>query len=279
MVKRVLIPTDGSDYGHTALKYGIYIARLLEAHLTGLHVIDIRLIQGPVLTDISGSVGLPPYQEFIPVLENGLEERADAIIETFRRRCEEAGLVAEVKKVVGVIEEAIIEEGKDADWIILARQGEHVHIGKGGLLGSTAELVVRKAGKPVMVTPAVFKEIESMALAYDGSPPAHNALKLAVELSGLARWPLTIVIIANDQDLAAKLTEKLDGFLEETEIDHTTVVLQGREDAEILRFIREGAVELMVMGAYGHNRLRELFLGSTTSSVIRKSNIPILLTR
>jgi nucleotide-binding universal stress UspA family protein len=33
------------------------------------------------------------------------------------------------------------------------------------------------------------------------------------------------------------------------------------------------------MGAYGHNRLRELILGSTTSSVIRKSTIPVLLTR
>ncbi|MBN1614593.1 MAG: universal stress protein, partial [Deltaproteobacteria bacterium] len=144
---------------------------------------------------------------------------------------------------------------------------------------STAELVVRKAGKPVMVTPASFKEIESLALAYDGSPPAHNALKLAVELSGLARWPLTVVMIASDQDLAARLSEELDGFLEEAEIDHTTVVLQGREDVEILRFVQEGAVELLVMGAYGHNRLRELFLGSTTSSVIRKSEIPVLLTR
>jgi nucleotide-binding universal stress UspA family protein len=279
MVKRILIPTDGSDYGYTALSYGIYIAPLLDAHLLGLHVVDIRLIQGPVLTDISGSVGLPPYQEFIPVLESGLEERADAIIETFRKRCAEAGLEAEVKKVVGVIEEAIIDEGKDADWIMLAQRGEHVHIGKGGLLGSTAESVVRKSGKPVMVTPAVFQEIESMALAYDGSPPAHNALKLAVELSGLAGWPLTIIIINDDQDLAAKLTEKLDIFLEESTIDHTTIILQGREDVEMLRFTQEGAVELMVMGAYGHNRLRELFLGSTTSSVIRRSTIPVLLTR
>ena len=279
MVKRILIPTDGSDYGYTALKYGIYIARLLEAQLTGLHVVDIRLIQGAVLTDISGSVGLPPYQEFIPVLESGLEERADAIIATFRKRCEEAGLEAEVKKAVGVIEEAIIAEGRDADWIILAQRGEHVHIGKGGLLGSTAEVVVRKAGKPVMVTPAAFREIESMALAYDGSPPAHNALKVAVELSGLASWPLTIIIINDDQDFVAKLTEKLEIFLEEATIDHTTIILQGREDVEILRFIQEGAVELMVMGAYGHNRLRELFLGSTTSSVIRRSNIPVLLTR
>ncbi len=56
MVKNILVPTDGSDYGKTAIAYGIHIARKLEAQLTGLHVVDIRLMQGPVFTDISGSI-------------------------------------------------------------------------------------------------------------------------------------------------------------------------------------------------------------------------------
>ncbi|MBN1382388.1 MAG: universal stress protein, partial [Deltaproteobacteria bacterium] len=62
-------------------------------------------------------------------------------------------------------------------------------------------------------------------------------------------------------------------------IDSDVIILSGKEDREILRFILDGSVELMVMGAYGHNRLRELILGSTTSMVIRKSPIPIWLTR
>jgi nucleotide-binding universal stress UspA family protein len=61
--------------------------------------------------------------------------------------------------------------------------------------------------------------------------------------------------------------------------DCAIITLSGKEPDEIIKFIREGAVELMVMGAYGHNRLRELFLGSTTSHVIRKSPVPVLLTR
>jgi nucleotide-binding universal stress UspA family protein len=61
--------------------------------------------------------------------------------------------------------------------------------------------------------------------------------------------------------------------------DCVIINLSGKESDEIIKYIKEGAVELMVMGAYGHNRLRELFLGSTTSHVIRKSPIPVLLTR
>jgi nucleotide-binding universal stress UspA family protein len=236
-------------------------------------------MQGPVFTDISGSIGLPPYQEFLPAIQNGLDERAEAIMKAFSVRCEEAGVLSETKKALGVIDETIIEEAKNADWILLARRGEHFHLGGGSIIGSTAESVVRKSGKPVMVTPEIFREIESMGLAYDGSAPADNALKLAAELSDMAAWPLTIILITDDHAAGASLIEKIEALLEPFKIDSETIILTGKEDHELIKFIREGSIELMVMGAYGHNRIRELILGSTTSYVIRKSTIPVLLTR
>jgi nucleotide-binding universal stress UspA family protein len=279
MVSKILIPTDGSDYGKTAIDYGIYVAKRLGSSLMGLNVIDIRLIQEPVITDISGSIGIPACQEYFPMLEKGLEERADIILKAFRDRCEGANLKPEVKRMVGIIDEVIIEEGKEADWIILARRGEHFHLAKGGLLGSVAESVVRNAGKPVMVTPHNFIEIESIGLAYDGSPPADHALKLAVFLSGKCAWPITIVIVTDDQRHAAKLSKKLEDYVEPFEVNSEIIILGGKENKEIIKFMQEGAVELMVMGAYGNNRLRELLLGSTTSYIIKNSPIPVLLTR
>ncbi len=280
MVKNILIPTDGSEYGKTAIAYGIAIAKRLEAGLTGLHVVDVRLLQGPLFTDISGSVGLPPYQEFLPAIESTLEAKAESILKEFRDQCQAAGIQPETKKVTGVIDEAIIEEGrKCCDWILLAQRGEHFHIGSGAILGSTAQAVVRRSGKPVLVTPETFREIESMALAYDGSAPSHNALKLAAELSERASWPLSVVIVTDDQTLGTRISQKAEDFLSGLKIDHTTLILKGKEDKTLLSFIREGSVELIVMGAYGHNRFRQLLLGSTTSFVIRKSTIPVLLTR
>lgn len=279
IIKSILIPTDGSDYGKAAIEYGIYIAKRLNAQLIGLHVVDIRLLQGPVFTDISGSVGLPPYQEFLPVLQGGFDERAETVLQAFKTRCEQAGIHPEIKKAVGIIDQTIIEEGGSADWIIIAQRGEHFHSGGGGILGSVAESVVRNSGKPVMVAPVTFQEIESMGLAYDGSAPADKALKLAAALSEQNSWPLTVIIITDNHDMGANLTKKVEDFLEPLRVDNAIVILRGREDREIVKFIREGSVELMVMGAYGHNRLRELILGSTTSSVIRKSTIPVLLTR
>lgn len=283
MIKKILIPTDGSANSLTALEYGIYIARKLGASLIGLYVLDVNLIQGPMLTDISGSVGMPPYDGFFDAIETSLNEKADCILRDFQERCKKSGIKAEVKKTIGKISPIIIEEAQGADLILMAKKGEHFHLKEGGLLGSVAEAVVRNSGKPVLVTPENFVEIESMGLAYDGSDSASKALKLSLELSDQAVWPLTAVIITPDAKKAAALSTQIEDMNQNESVAPTSdceiIILSGKEQDEIIKFIREGAVELMVMGAYGHNRLRELLLGSTTSHVIRKSPIPVLLTR
>ncbi|PKN51413.1 MAG: hypothetical protein CVU55_12320 [Deltaproteobacteria bacterium HGW-Deltaproteobacteria-13] len=283
MIKKILIPTDGSANSLKALEYGIYIARKLDASLKGLYVIDINLIQGPMLTDISGSVGIPPYEGFFDAIEKSLDEKADFILNEFQERCGKSGIKAEVKKAIGRISTVIIEEAQSADLILMAKKGEHFHLKEGGLLGSVAEEVTRNSGKPVLITPENFLEIESMGLAYDGSDSAVKALKLSLALSKKAVWPLTVLLVTSDAKKADALSTQIEEMNENKPeapmADCEVIIMAGKESDEIVKFIREGAVELMVMGAYGQNRLRELFLGSTTSHVIRKSPIPILLTR
>ncbi len=278
MIKSILVPTDGSDYSRAAVEYGIYIATKTDAQLTGLHVVDVKIIQGPLFSDIAFYSGLPVYYEFLPKIEAALNKRADTILDEFREKAQRVGVKPELKKITGLIEDTIIEEGEKNDLLVLSKRGEHFHFNTEGLLGTTAESVVRRCKKPVIITPASFREIESMGLAYDGSAPAGTALKIAAELSQSAGWPITTLVICEDTSAAADLTRRVEEFLDPYQVENDIVVLRGREDREIIRFLQEGAVELMVMGAYGRGRIKEFFLGSTTSNVIRNSNIPILLT-
>jgi nucleotide-binding universal stress UspA family protein len=148
---------------------------------------------------------------------------------------------------------------------------------EGGLLGSVAQSVIRNSGKPVMITPEKFVEIESMGIAYDGSPSAIKALELSLKISQQAAWPLTAIIITEDSEKAAKLNLQVEETAELHETDCEVIIQPGKEGDEIINFINEGAVELFVMGAYGHKRWREFLLGSTTTHVINKSSIPVLL--
>jgi nucleotide-binding universal stress UspA family protein len=279
MIKKILIPADGSRNSFTALDYGIYMALKLNASISGLHVLDVNLLQGPMLTDISGAVGMPPYDGFIDAVQKSLNEKADFIVNDFREQCQRAGLKPEINKVIGKIDEIIIEEAATADFILMAKKGEHFHLKEGGLLGSVAEAVIRHSGKPVLIAPDKFLEIESMGIAYDGSPPAQKALDFSLSLSQQAAWPLTAIIITSDTEKATRLTAQIEETAARQDCECEIIILPGKEVREIIKFIEEGAVELMVMGAYGHNRLRDLFLGSTTSQIIRKSSIPVVLTR
>jgi len=279
MIKTILIPVDGSVNSATAVDYGIYLAPKLEATLTGLHVIDIYLIQGPMMTDISATVGMPPYDGFFEAVETSLKEKADLILKHFGDRCREAGIACVPKKDIGKISDTIIEEAENADLILMAKKGEHFHLKEGGLIGSVAEVVIRHSGKPVMVIPESFREIESMGLAYDGSASARKALELSLSISEKAKWPITVMIVSADATRAANLSAQVEEMAQTGLADCEVIISAGRESDEILKFIQEGSVELMVMGAYGHNRLREWLLGSTTSDIIRKSPIPVLLIR
>ncbi|HRY38078.1 MAG TPA: universal stress protein [Smithellaceae bacterium] len=279
MIKTILIPVDGSTNSDIAVDYGIYIAPKLEASLTGLHVIDIYLIQGPMMTDVSATVGMASYDCFFEAVEKSLKEKADYVLKNFEDRCRAAGVACRTKKNTGKISDTIIEDAEGADLILMAKKGEHFHLKEGGLIGSVAEVVTRHSGKPVMVIPESFREIESMGLAYDGSAPARKALALSLNISEKAKWPITVLIINSDAAKAADLTAQVEDMAQKGLADCEVIISAGREADEILKFIAEGPVELMVMGAYGHNRLRELLLGSTTSHIIHKSPIPVLLIR
>ncbi len=98
MIKRILIPTDGSPNSTTALEYGVALAAYFDAEIAGLHVIDIRALEGPFLSDISGSLGFSPIQNYLPRFQQILDDRADTILDILKNRCAEKGLISKNEK-------------------------------------------------------------------------------------------------------------------------------------------------------------------------------------
>ena len=88
MIKQILVPTDGSEHATIGAQYGIGLAKQHDASLIGLHIVDIRLLEGPFLRDISASLGTAPYVNYQNNIAAILEERGKATLEDFRKRCE-----------------------------------------------------------------------------------------------------------------------------------------------------------------------------------------------
>lgn len=278
MIKNILVPLDGSSGSAVAVEYGAFIAPKLAASLTGLHVIDVYLIHGPAISYTS-TIEMPAYSSFTDDAETELNEQADNILNYFHNYCAQKGAPCRAIKNVGTIKSSIIEEAENADLVVMAKKGDHFHLAESGLVGSVTEVVVRRSGKPVLVTPGSFQSIERIGLAYDGSPSASAALSLALEISQQAGWEMTIIIVAPNTAKAKELSAQVDILVQKGLACCEVVISENRNALALLKFIGRKSIDLLLMGAFGHNRLRELILGSTTSQLLQESPIPALLVR
>jgi nucleotide-binding universal stress UspA family protein len=278
MIKSILIPTDGSAYSKVALQYGLYLAEKFGAHITGLHVVDARDLEGPLLSDIAGSLGFAPYQNYLPRFRKVLEDRGDLILEGFRASCEGRSIRPKVKRLSGLVPGIIAEEAKKVDLVIIAQRGEHERWSS-GLLGSTTESVVRRSPRPVLVTPGTFREFGGVLVAYDGSLESNQALKTTCELFTYGDTRITSVVVSSDVKRCEALTEEIEAFVNPYQMDVEIECLDGEAAKEILRYAEENEIDLIVMGAFGHSRIHDLILGGTTAYIIRNTTLPVLLNR
>jgi nucleotide-binding universal stress UspA family protein len=278
MIKSILIPTDGSQNSKIALEYGIYLSSLFNSEITGLNVIDVRSLEGPFLSDISGSLGFSPYQNYLPKFQQILEERRELILEDFNKYCENKSLHPKLKRHTGIISNIIAEEAKRVDLLIIAQRGEHEKWSS-GLLGSTTDSVVRKSPRPVLITPNLFRTFANVLIAYDGGIESNKALKTACELFTPMNINLKVAFATEQEDTYKEMMNEVEEFIGPYHLNIEFVWLKGDAGKEILNYTEHNALDLIVMGAFSHSRLHDLILGGTTAHVIRKSTIPVLLNR
>lgn len=137
-IRRILIPTDGSDSAKAAVARGLELAKLTGAEVTALNVVDMTSFVG-----YSDAIALP---NLLPMLKR----EGNEAVEQVRREGERRGI-----KVTALVEESgspahkIVEISKDYDLIVMGSLGRTgmAHL----LLGSVAERVVRHAECPVLV--------------------------------------------------------------------------------------------------------------------------------
>jgi len=85
--------------------------------------------------------------------------------------------------------------------------------------------------------------------------------------------------VSDNQAQATAELGLVEDVLHEANFNVITAVCQGEVQAALASYQAEHQIDLMVMGAYGHSRIREFFVGSNTTRMISKSHIPLLLLR
>lgn len=280
----ILSCTDGSLYARSIYDHTAWAARRLGAGVRVLHMLEHP--ETPERTDISGAIGIGASAELMAGLVALAEAqgrvalaKARAILDDARRQLGAQGVEpVALEQRHGALVDSIDGFEADADLVVIGKRGEHADFAKLHL-GSNLERVVRICRHPVLIAARAFHPIERFLLAYDGSPSVLKAVE-CVQHSPLFRG-LTCHLLRTGRidDTARYYLEETAGRLRERGFEVVSHAIPGEPEDVIARVVKEHDLHLLVMGAYGHSRLRELILGSTTSTVIRRVAIPVLVFR
>jgi nucleotide-binding universal stress UspA family protein len=278
VIKKILVGIDTSEHSRNAQAYAFTLARKFGATLTGLHVVDIVSIEGSFFHDISGSLGLEPYLDFSTKMRDVLTTRGRAVLDEFTTVAAREGIAAETTLDMGIVANQICERARSADLVMIGHRGVNERFST-GLLGSTAESVARKCPRPLLISPNRFRDIARPVLAYDGSERASRAMRTAAEFASELKVPLTVVTVTRDVKLGERTLGEARTYFNNYTPKAEFKLLQGHANEEIVRFLKEHDADLLFIGAYGHSRIIEMVLGSTTEYVLRNAPCPVFLSR
>ena len=273
MIETLLLATDGSEGGAAAEGFAVSLAKSLGARLRGITVIETARVQS--LRAATLGVAPPP----LDAIEGFLKARADAVCQRFSERARAAGLDVECESVAGAADDRIVERGEHADLVVIGRDGESQAF-RTGLIGPTADAVLRKTTRPCVVVPPGAELAGPLLLAFDGSPGSILAARVAVEIATRMGVAVHVFVDSKDKGRAAARFEEVRKILGAlaTSGRETSSTL-GRPDVKIVDAARSVRAGLIVMGAFARNRIHEYFLGSNASAVVRTSPVAVLLAR
>lgn len=279
MFKTILVPIDSSDTSLVAVDYAIDLSRSFNSEVEGLSIIDIKKLAGPFMRDLGTSIGgMVPYGDFQQNLRKFMEDTAKAALDELEGKCNSAGIPCTRTMKEGVVSREIFESAKRCDMIAMGMSGEHA-FWRDAFLGSNLESVVRQTHKPVLVTPEKYKKITKILVAYDASSFSTKALTAGADIAEQMKLPLTVVTVSDDKKAGEDILSQADENLKDCKITYDKALKDGETVSAILDSCNEGSYDLLVMGAYGHSKIRELILGNTTVQIMRKVSCAVLLCR
>jgi nucleotide-binding universal stress UspA family protein len=275
---------DGSPQAAAVCDCSAWASKRLDAPLTLLHVLDRQ--QYPVSGDLSGIIGLGSREFLLQELATLDEKRAKLALEegrmmldSARQRAISAGVAQpECRQRHGDLVESLRDLQDETRLLVIGRQGEDSgdaiqHI------GSQLENVIRTMQRPILVAPNDFSAPQSVMLAFDGSATSRKGVEMLAGSPLFKGMPIHLVMVAADTaDNQAQL-ENARGVLTAAGFNVEIAIRAGEVEPTLHAYQAEHGIDLLVMGAYGHSRIRQFFVGSTTTNMIRTTSTPLLLLR
>ncbi|MEM6491338.1 MAG: universal stress protein [Pseudomonadota bacterium] len=277
---------DGSAHTAGVCDSAAWAAGRLGAAVALVHTMG-RRARSSAPKDYSGALQLGARSTLMDKLAKADAEWAElarargwAVLEEAQARLYGAGL-SDV--AIKLRQDDVLDAERDfqptAALLVVGKRGENSGFASEHL-GSNLERLLRASTRPVLIANPEHTPIQRCLFAFDGGPSATKALRLAAKGALLKDVAVHLLRIGDDD---AETRAELDGaaaLLAQGGLSvKTELHPKGEPDAVILERLEATEADLLIMGAYGHSRIRQLIIGSTTTTVIRACPTPVLMAR
>ncbi|EQM75289.1 universal stress protein [Stutzerimonas stutzeri] len=283
-MNQIMACIDGSAQAAAVCDCAAWASLQLDAPLTLLHVLDQQ--QYPAAGNLSGIIGLGSREYLLEELAALDEKRSKLALEegrmmlaSARQRVITAGIAQpDVRQRHGDLVETLRDLEADIRLLVIGKQGED----SGNdlqLIGSQLESVIRTLHRPILVTPASFSVPTSVMLAFDGSDTSRKGVEMLASSPLFKGIPIHLVMVGDDNGEHRALLDSARDALVSAGFDVHIALRSGEVEPALHAYQAEHQIGLLVMGAYGHSRIRQFLVGSTTTRMIRSTTTPLLLLR
>ncbi|MDP1732453.1 MAG: universal stress protein [Devosia sp.] len=284
-MKKIISFVDGSIYTQSVCDHAAWAATRTGASIDVVHVLGRRDISSTPV-DLSGTLEAETQATLLKELADLdaqrarlSQQRGRVVVDDAKARLLADGVADVTAKLRnGDVVEAVHELEADADLVVVGKRGSAADFARLHL-GSNLERVVRVARKPVLVASRAFQPIGRFLIAFDGGPSVMRAI------GHIAAGPLfkglecRMLMVGHDTPEARSKLEAAAALLRDAGYAVEADLRPGEPEGIISANVESGGINLLVMGAYGHSRIRNLIIGSTTSEMVRLCKVPVMLFR
>lgn len=283
--RQIIACVDRSDYATAVADCASWVSRQIHAPIEFLQVIDRHLEQGSG-EDHSGAIGMDAQENLLNKLltseseqSKKAREQGRLFLNALRERVLEQGVaVANSRLRHGTLVDCLIERQDDARVVVLGRRGKSTDAANKPI-GRSFEAAVRAVNRPVMGVHAQFKEPSRFLFAFDGSAVSKRGVKTVLESQLFKGLQGTLLMVGVKNPQGDKLLEQAARELTDAGVPTEFHRALGDTVSELVKGLERHQADLLVMGAYTHSPLRKLFFGSTTTDILKATQVPALLLR
>lgn len=277
MIKSLLVILDSSQASESARKLAVQLAKHHKASLAGLGILDEPWIVAPEAIPLGGAAFKADLDE--RVLED-TKHRVHDLEQHFVDYCKSQKIPASIIDTTGVPTEEIEHFSVEFDMIVMGKDA-NFHFISSQEPAESIKQILQDSPRPILVTSAHLPPEDSghVLVAFDGTVAAGRALHMAILLGILKDKTIHIASVSENEkqahyhlNLAAKLCHN-----HELKVHLHSLVSAQKPSIALLKLAQDLKPSLLVMGAYGHSRIRAFFMGSCAKDLLKETEIPLFM--